>query len=416
LTGKPAAVPGRPARAAVTAYFALYGVVLAVWVTRLPAIKQQLRLSDGLLGLALLAIPAGVLAVTLIAGRIVDRAGSARLTRAGGIAMALLLLGPAVARGLWSLAAVLLAFGVAAGALNVGMNANGVALERVSGRRIITSLHAAYSLGALAGAVLGGLSARAGLSPLATFAATGLPAAAVAAAAGRWLVSRDLERDATPASTRHQAGPGAGAAQPVRGEWRGQRRGRWRGHPAAMVALLGAIGLCALLGEGAVADWSAVYLRDTLGTSAAFAALGYAGFSVAMAAGRLAGDRLADRFGPVWLVRGGSLIAAAGLAAGLASGSPVGGVAGFAVLGAGLSGVAPQVFLAGSQADPARPGHGLARVVGLSYLGMVGGPPAVGGLASLIGLRLALWLPVALILASAALAGTVSAPAAARSN
>jgi predicted MFS family arabinose efflux permease len=400
LTGKPA-VPGPRARAAITTYFALYGVILAVWVTRLPAIKHQLRLSDGLLGLALLAIPAGVLAVTLIAGRIVDRAGSAWLTRAGGIAMALLLPGPALARGLWSLAGVLLAFGVAAGALNVGMNSAGVALERLAARRVITSMHAAYSLGALAGAVLGGLSARAGLSPLLTFTATGLPGAAVAAAAGPWLISHDGERNsAGPASTRQPAGAVAGPAQPAPASW--------RSHPAVLIALLGSIGLCALLGEGAVADWSAVYLKDTLGTTAAFAALGYAGFSVAMAAGRLTGDRLAARFGPVWLVRGGSLIAAAGMAAGLASGSPVGGVAGFAVLGAGLSGVAPQVFLAGGRADPERPGQGLARVVGLSYLGMVGGPPAVGGLASLTGLRLALWLPVALILASAVLAGTVS--------
>ena len=376
-------------------------MVLAVWVTRLPAIKHQLRLSDGLLGLALLAIPAGVLAVTLVAGRIVDRAGSARLTRAGGIAMALLLPGPALARGLWSLAGVLLVFGVAAGALNVGMNAGGVALERLSVRRVITSMHAAYSLGALAGAVLGGLSARAGLSPLVTFTATGVLGVAAAAAAGQWLVSHDLERNATaPAGTRQPDGAVAGPPQ--------RARTPWRAHPAVLIALLGSIGLCALLGEGAVADWSAVYLRDTLGTTAAFAALGYAGFSVAMAAGRLAGDRLAARFGPVWLVRGGSLIAAAGMAAGLASGSPVGAVAGFAVLGAGLSGVAPQVFLAGGQADPARPGHSLAAVVGLSYLGMVGGPPAVGGLASLTGLRLALWLPVALILAAAALAGTVS--------
>jgi predicted MFS family arabinose efflux permease len=399
LTAEPAA-PGPRARAAITTYFALYGVILAVWVTRLPAIKQQLRLSDGLLGLALLAIPAGVLAVTLVAGRIVDRAGSARLTQVGGIAMALLLPGPALARGLWSLAGVLLVFGVAAGALNVGMNAGGVALERLARRRVITSMHAAYSLGALAGAVLGGLSARAGLSPLVTFTATGVPGAAVAAAAGQWLITHDVERASTaPSSNREPDGDAVGPSRPV--------RATWRSHPAVLIALLGSIGLCALLGEGAVADWSAVYLRDTLGTTAAFAALGYAGFSVAMAAGRLAGDRLAARFGPVWLVRGGSLIAA-GLAAGLVSGSPAGGVLGFAVLGAGLSGVAPQVFLAGGRADPARPGHGLAAVVGLSYLGMVGGPPAVGGLASLTGLRLALWLPVALITASAVLAGTVA--------
>jgi MFS family permease len=178
-----------------------------------------------------------------------------------------------------------------------------------------------------------------------------------------------------------------------------------------VILILGAAGLCALLAEGAAADWSAVYLQDSLGTSAGFAATGFAAFSLAMAAGRMFGDRLAARFGPVRLVRCGGLVAAIGLAGGLLSGQPAVAVAGFAVLGAGLSSMAPQIFLAGGQADPARPGHGLARVVGVSYLGMVGGPAVIGGAASLVGLPLALAIPVVLALCVAALAWALAGPA-----
>ena len=180
-----------------------------------------------------------------------------------------------------------------------------------------------------------------------------------------------------------------------------------------LILLLGLVGLCALLAEGAAADWSAVYLRDDVGTSAGLAAAGFAAFSVAMAAGRLFGDRLAARLGAAWLVRAGGALAAAWLAGALISGNAVGGIVGFAVLGAGLSGIAPQVFLAGGQADPARPGHGLAQVVGLSYLGMVGGPAAIGLIATITGLPLALGLPVAGALCVAVFGGVVGVPAAA---
>jgi len=423
LTHRPAG-SDRSARVAVTAYFVLYGVVLAVWVTRIPAIKQGLGLSDGLLGLALLALPAGVLLITLVAGRLVDRVGSARVTRLGGTAMSLLLITPALAGGLPSLAAALFGFGAAAGALNVGMNANGVLVEQVSERRVMSSLHAGYSVGALGGAVAGGLFARAGVSPLATFLIAGLPSAAFATAAGRWLAA------GTGAAGTESAADGAGLAGPdaaqaadaglddVAGLAPGGRPTvlppagpRWLARPGALILILGAAGLCALLAEGAAADWSAVYLQDNLGTSAGFAAAGFAAFSVAMAAGRMFGDRLAARFGPVRLVRYGGLVAATGLAGGLISGQPAVAVAGFAVLGAGLSSMAPQIFLAGGQADPARPGHGLARVVGVSYLGMVGGPAVIGGAASLVGLPLALAIPVVLPLCVAALAWVLAVPA-----
>jgi MFS family permease len=402
-------------RAAITAYFCLFGVVLAVWITRIPAIKERLHLSDGVLGIALFSVSAGLLVATLFAGRLVDRFGSAWVTRVAGVSMALALVPPALAGGLGPLMAALFVFGASLGVLDVGMNANGILVERASGRRVITSLHAGYSMGALAGSVIGGLFAGAGISPLATFAAVGLPAAVVAVAMGRWLITERGPSPPAPGSAAPSpATPGPASPSPASpsppaaspGPEPGPRQGRYL-RPGLLILLLGTVGLCSLLVEGATADWSAVYLHDNLGTSAGFAAAGFAAFALAMTIGRLLGDRLAARFGPVRLIRASGLIAAAGLAGGLISGSPAGGVAGFAVLGAGLACIAPQVFLAGGSADPARPGHGLARVVGMSYLGMVSGPVLIGAAATLVGLRLALGIPVVLALCVTALAGVL---------
>ena len=163
-----------------------------------------------------------------------------------------------------------------------------------------------------------------------------------------------------------------------------------------LVLALGVLGVCGVVGEGAAGDWSAVYLKDNLGTSAGFAALGFAAFSVTMTIGRGVGDRLIRRFGVVPVIRVCGLIATAGLALALATPAPAVAIAGFTVFGAGLSIVVPQVFAAGGRADPFRPGSGLARVVGLVYTGMAAGPAIIGLVANNIGLRLALLIPLAL--------------------
>lgn len=380
-------------------------MVLAVWITRIPAIKERLHLSDGVLGVALFAIPAGLLLVTLVAGRLVDRFGSAWVTRVAGVAMALTLIPPALAGNLEWLMAALFVFGASAGALDVGMNSNGVLVEHARGRPVMSSLHAGYSIGALVGAVIGGLFAGAAIGPLPTFLAVGLPSAAVGGLAGRWLLA---ERSSGPGGAGQPAAAGPADQQAGAGHPRPARRLGRSLRPGVLIVLLGTVGLCGLLVEGATADWSAVYLHDNLGTSAGFAAAGFAAFALAMTAGRLLGDALAARFGPVRLVRASGLVAAAGLAGGLLSNNPVGGVVGFAVLGAGLACIIPQVFLAGGKADPVRPGHGLARVVGMSYLGMVSGPVLIGGAATLVGLPLALGIPVLLALCVAALAGLLT--------
>jgi MFS family permease len=161
---------------------------------------------------------------------------------------------------------------------------------------------------------------------------------------------------------------------------------------------LGLLAFCCLVGEGAAADWSSVYLRDSLGSTAAFAATAYAAFSVLMIAGRLAGDRLVARFGPVALVRGCGILAATGLMTALLVSHPIAGVIGFGCLGAGLSCIAPQVFSTAGNLDRARAGQAIARVASLGFLGFLTGPLLIGGAAELVGLARALTIPALLAL------------------
>ncbi|HWB38133.1 MAG TPA: MFS transporter, partial [Rugosimonospora sp.] len=181
------------------------------------------------------------------------------------------------------------------------------------------------------------------------------------------------------------------------------------------VLFLGVLAFCALVGEGAAADWSAVYLRDNLTSSAGFAAAGYAAFAGAMTLGRIFGDRLGTRLGPVLLVRASGILAAAGLGVALLVGRPWAGVVGFACLGAGMSCIAPQVFSAAGARNPTRAGRALARVVTMGYAGFLAGPVLIGGAATLVGLPRALAVPVLLAgfvaLTATALRAPVAEPA-----
>jgi MFS family permease len=383
---------------AVVAYFVVLGLADGVWLARIPAVKQHLGLSDGLLGVALLAAPGGLVLVAAFADRLIDRFGSAGPTVAGGVASSLLPVALGLAGNLAMLMAALLAFGVAGGLLDVAMNSQAVRVERGYRRPLITSFHACYSFGGLAGALVGGLFAWAGVGPAPTFAAVGIPLALLALLARRGLLRGADARGSTAGGA---SGRPAAAATDAPSRTLGV---------AARIVVLGLLALCCLLSEGAIGGWSAVYLRDNLRTSAGFAAMGYAAFSVTMAAGRLQGDRLAARFGPGWLVSASGLLAAAGLAGGLIIASPVAGLAGFALCGAGLSSTYPQLVSAAGNVETSRAGTGIARVAGVGYLGLLGGPVLIGGCASLAGLRLALGIPVALMLCVAAAGRWVTSP------
>jgi MFS family permease len=381
----------RRARLAVWYYFALCGAVMATWTARIPAVKAHVGLSDGTLAVGLLATSAGAMVSMQLAGRLVDRFGSRRVVVPAGVALGVALLGPGLAGSLPALVAALFCYGACYGLTNVAMNTHALTLQRRYGRPIMTSFHAVFSAGGLVGAALGGLAARADLTAEQTFAAVGLPMAALALAAGAWLLPTH-ELSPTPAPVEVEA------AQP-------RKR---RIEPA--ILFMGVLSVCCLVGEGSMADWSSVYLHDDLSTTAAFAAAGYAVFCVAMAAGRLVGDRLAAAVGPVLLVRVCGTVAAIGLAGGLLAGDRWLGLLGFALFGAGLSCIMPQVFNAAGTRDPVRAGRNLALVTTIGYVGFLAGPVAIGGIASLTGLPLALGIPALLALFVAATATALRPP------
>jgi MFS family permease len=185
---------------------------------------------------------------------------------------------------------------------------------------------------------------------------------------------------------------------------------------ALLIWAFGLLALCGQVGEGSAGDWSAVYLHDDLATPAGFAATGLIAFSIAMTIGRLAGDKLAARFGPVRLVRCSGLVAATGFGAGLLSRNAVCGVAGFALLGLGLAAVFPQIVTAAGRLDPAHAGRSFARIAGVGYAGLLGGPVLIGLVAGQVGLPVALLIPAALGLVVAAFAGTLRARTAAHQD
>ncbi len=379
----------RRARAAVTVLFLLYGVILGTWTSRIPAVKHRLGLSDSALSIGLLAFAAGAIVGMQVSGRLVDRFGSRTVMVPAVLLDAMLLVAPSLAGNLAVLAGCLVAFGAVHGTLNVAMNVNAVEVQAAYGRPIISSCHAVYSVGGFLGAGIGGLFAGAGLGAGTTFAAVAA-AVLVVAAVDRVAV---LPRAAVAGPAVEPAAVEPAAVQPA------------AAGPAARVGLLapgvlllGVLVFCCLVGEGAAADWSTVYLRDNLGAAEGVATLGYAAFSVMMVAGRLVGDRLSARFGPVALVRGCGVLAAAGLAAGLLVDAPAGGIIGFGCLGAGLSCIAPQVFSAAGSRDPAVAGQAIARVAGLGFLGFVVGPVVIGLGARLVGLPHALLIPAVLAL------------------
>jgi MFS family permease len=372
---------------AVSVAFLVHGAVIANWVPRVPAVKATLGVSDGPLGLAMLGLGVGAAAALLVAGRVVARFGSRPVVRVSGVAVCASLVGPGLAGNLPMLALTLALVGAASGLLDVAMNAHGSLVERGYGRSVMASLHGLWSVGGLLGAVTGGLAARAGWSPARHFtvAALCLGAAVLVGTRRLYPAADDAAptRRATPCPA--AAGAAAGAA------------GRGRGVPwSRALVVLGVVGFSSFFGEGAAHDWSAVYLHDVLGTSPGMAAAGFAAFSLAMAAVRFGGDRLSARFGPVRLVSASGLVAATGFGLGLLAHQPAAGVAGFALLGAGLACVVPITFSAAGHLGGALAGVAISRVAAISYLATFVGPPVIGLVADLAGLSVALAIPVVL--------------------
>ncbi|WUS95624.1 MFS transporter [Streptomyces sp. NBC_00708] len=384
LGGNTAPLSSARPRTALTVFFALDGFLFAGWVVRIPAIKQQTGASASTLGLALLGVSAGAVITMMLTGRLCHRFGSHAVTVVCGVLLSLSIALPAQTHSALSLGLVLLVFGAAYGGMNVAMNSAAVDLVSALRRPVMPSFHAAFSLGGMIGAGLGGLVAG-GLSPaLHLFFLTGI-GLVVTAAAGPVLLRH-------PAPKAPEA---VDAAAPS-----GRPAQRLSGRARKVVLLFGVIALCTAYGEGALADWGALHLEQDLHARPGVAAAGYSLFALAMTAGRLSGTILLERLGQTRTLVAGGLTAAAGMLLGSLAPTAWLALLGFAVTGLGLANIFPVAV--GRAGELAGPG-GVAAASTLGYGGMLLGPPAIGFLADWFSLPVALTTVAVLAGAAAAL-------------
>jgi fucose permease len=369
------------ARRAVGLLFFLNGMLFASWVARIPLIQQKLELSHAVLGAALLAAAAGAVVTMPIAGLLNGRLGSERISRGWVIpyvgSLPLLALAPNVI----FLVLGLFFFGCCHGALDVAMNAQAVAVDRRYPRTVMSSFHAMFSVGGLLGAAIGALMAWLKLEPVWHFTMVSAVLGVVGWTGCRYLL---------PGVDRVEKTEGSGFTLP----------------PKALIPL-GIVAVAVLIGEGAMADWTGVFLHKVLGSTEPVAAAGYAAFSIAMAAGRFSGDRLVEKFGGVTLVRISGLMAAVGLAIALYTASPWISLLGFVLVGAGYSTVVPCVFTAAGRVPGVQTGVAMASVTTMGYLGFLIGPPLIGFVAQGLGLKGALSMLIPTSLLVAVLAATL---------
>jgi predicted MFS family arabinose efflux permease len=348
-------------RAATFSVFFLNGAMIGTWVGQIPFVQERLDVSKGTIGLALLCMAVGAMIAMPLTGQVLDRRSSATVTRVAALVYLPLFALPVFAPSPALLGAALVLFGAANGAMDVSMNAHGVAVERTLGRPIMSSLHAGWSFGGLAGSGGVAFAVALGVEPRVE---------GVVASGLLWVAALAITARLGSASAHSEHGS-SGFALPSRG-----------------VLLIGALCFLVMVTEGAMGDWSGIYLKHDLGAGASAAATGFAGFSLGMALARLAGDGVARRWGSGRLLSAGMGLVTVALGATLLIGEPAVAVVGFALIGIGIANAVPLLFSAAGRVPPSGPS--LAAVFTVGYTGFIVGPPLIGVLADAISLPAAL--------------------------
>ncbi|MEU3632792.1 MFS transporter [Streptomyces fradiae] len=369
------------ARYAVAAVFCVHGAVTGSFATRIPWIQEHAGVSAGQLGLAL-AFPAlGASLAMPLAGAVSHRLGARTALRWLLALWTLSLVLPSLAPNVYGLCGALFVYGATAGMSDVAMNALGVEVENRLGRSIMSSLHGMWSAGALIGSAAGTLAAHLGGDARVHH----LLAAVVLTVLGLVFCQGVLDLRSAP----DEAPPPRFAL------------------PPRSALVIGAIGFCGVFAEGASLDWSAVYLKDELGSSAGVAAASTTAFALTMAVARLAGDRVVDRFGAVRTVRVGGLAATAGGVLVVTAPHPAVAMAGFGLLGLGVAVVVPLAFAAAGRSGP-NPSQAIAGVATITYTSGLIAPSLIGGLADLTSLTVSFAVVTALTFGLVAGAGALA--------
>jgi MFS family permease len=378
------------ARIAITTAFIINGTVIGALYARIPDIKEQLDVSNSALGIALLCLPLGLLFGLGFSGKQSAKRGSAPVTYYStyALAIALLIVGPVINYYTFCLTFVL--FGACLATQDVAMNSHAIVLEHEADKRYMSTFHATFSMGALGGGILGGFFAQQKTTIMWQCAFIAMLIFLANFFVRNMFLSADLDKHA------------------VEGKKKIKR-------PKIFI-IVGLLGTCAAIGEGSAGDWGAILARDTFNATPFISTLPYICFSAAMVIGRLFGDRLATKYGPMNLIIGGGTIAGVGLGGGLLVGGIGGVVFGWFAAGIGLSIVVPMLFTQAGEIAKTRfegqfaPSEGVAIVSGIAYFGFLVGPPILGFLGDAIGLRWALMVPAILALIMAFGAKPVLSP------
>lgn len=370
---------GNRARQAISLIFLLNGLTLSAWVSRIPAITGELGMDTGSAGTVMMGLAIGAFISFPISGALIDSMGSARTTFLFALLFFASLPLLSIMPNMLTLMLALVLFGVGNGGLDLAMNAQGIEIEARAGTSIINTLHGFFSLGGFLGAGIGAIMAWSGVLPPAHF----LLISVLNVIALVW-----LQRFLVPDTT----GNVKTEPSPI------------FVFPHRSLLLLGVIAVCTAVGEGAMNSWSALYLNRHLLTSEAFAALGYATFSVAMLTGRFNGDRFVRAWGPARLIRRSGTLAAVGLAIAVLFDTPWSMLAGFVAVGIGLSVVYPLVFSAAGNHPTLPRGRAVAGTATVGYTGYLAGPPVLGWVAQATSMRSIMVIVVVLCAMAAVLA------------
>jgi len=357
--------------------FFLMSVLFSFWVTRLPSVRDKLSLSEAEIGLALFFIPMGALTAMLVSHAVNRRFGEGRMMSAGLVLLAIAGIFPVLAGNFLLLCISLFFFGFFMGLTDISMNAVVSMFEKKNDVHIMSASHGFFSLGGMIGAPVGGLVAGSDISPLLQMAVTAVIIIVIVVLV-IWPHTFDSREE-------HE-----GNEEPLMAIPRGGLI------PLALMAF------CTMMGEGSVADWSAIYLKDVVAAPEYLLGFGYAAFSFTMTLGRFYGDQLSARFGAQKLLLTGYFIAILGFAFTLFGGFYVS-LLGFTLIGAGFASIIPELFRSAGRTQGYSSSYGIAAVASTGYFGFLLGPVLIGFIAEYQGLRasfllLMLLISVALVL------------------
>ncbi|GAB3718431.1 MFS transporter [Spirosoma flavus] len=363
-------------RLATQLIFLVCGLGMASWAPMVPFAKDRLALNDANLGLLLLLLGAGAMLMMPTSGWLVSRFGSRIVIAGAALTMALTLPLLIVLPSTAATAVTLFLFGAGVGSIDVAMNTHGVQVQNLYGSPIMSSLHGLFSVGGLLGSLGLGFLIKLGLNPVYAIVTIAALMILITLTQYKHLFPPDVERaiiakfstaDEKPIET--------------------NRRFSWL---QGSVLFLGIMCFAIFLAEGAILDWSAIFLRDSKGIDAEFAGAGYAAFSIAMAVMRLVGDKLVARLNSKTVVVGGSLLGAAGLFFAILSPWVAGALLGFVLVGLGAANIVPVFFSAAGRLPGIAPTVSLSAITTIGYTGMLAGPALLGFIAQQFSLSTAL--------------------------